>query len=82
MVENDGHRLAWGSSEGRLAPSARTVLIEFASSNGGVFSRQEAEEALGVGRDVTLKVINGMIEDGEVIKEGKARATRYRVARA
>lgn len=43
---------------------------------------EEAEEALGVGRDVTLKVINGMIEDGEVIKEGKARATRYRVARA
>ena len=43
---------------------------------------EKAEEALGVGRDVTLKVINGMIEDGEVIKEGKARATRYRVARA
>lgn len=82
MSEGDGLRLAWRSSDGELAPSARTVLIEYGKANGGVFSRQEAEEALGVGRDVTLKVINGMIEDGEVIKEGKARATRYRVARA
>lgn len=82
MVKGDGLRLAWRSSDGELAPSARTVLIEYGKANGGVFSRQEAEEALGVGRDVTLKVINGMIEDGEVIKEGKARSTRYRVARA
>ncbi len=82
MSEGDGLRLAWRSSDEELAPSARTVLIEYGKANGGVFSRQEAEEVLGVGRDVTLKVINGMIEDGDVIKEGKARATRYRVARA
>ena len=38
--------------------TARTVLIEFASENGGIFSRQEAEEALGTGRDGTLKAVS------------------------
>lgn len=60
---------------------AGLLLIEFASKHGGAFSRREAEEALGVGRDRTLKVINGMLEAGTIIKEGKARATRYFVAR-
>lgn len=80
--EGAGPRLSWKPFNENAVSAARTVLIEFASTRGGVFSRQEAEEALGTGRDGTLKVINGMIEDGTIVKEGKARATRYRVARA
>ena len=56
------------------------ALIKLAAENGGAFTRQEAEEALDAGRDVTLKVINGMLENGQLVKEGKARATRYRLA--
>ena len=56
------------------------TLIKLATDNGGAFTRQEAEEALDAGRDVTLKVINGMLENGQLVKEGKARATRYRLA--
>lgn len=82
MTEGGGLRLSWKPFGDEPMSTARTVLIEFASENGGIFSRQEAEEALGTGRDGTLKVINGMIEDGTIVKEGKARATRYRVARA
>ena len=56
------------------------ALVKFAASQGGTFTRQEAEAATGIGRDTTLKVINGMLEKGALVKEGKARATRYRVA--
>ena len=56
------------------------TLIKLATDNGGAFTRQEAEEALDAGRDVALKVINGMLESGQLVKEGKARATRYRLA--
>ncbi len=56
------------------------TLIKLATTNGGTFTRKEAEAATGTGRDVTLRIINGMVERGELLKEGKARATRYRVA--
>jgi len=58
------------------------ILFALGRENGGAFSRQEAEEALGMGRDMTLKVINGMLGEGKLVKEGNARATRYCVARA
>lgn len=80
--EGAGPRLSWKPFDEDSMSAAQTILIEFASTRGDVFSRQEAEEALGTGRDGTLKVINDMIEDGTIVKEGKARATRYRVARA
>ena len=57
----------------------RTVehfLIEFAFEHDG-FSRGEAQEVLGLGRDTTLKVINGLVQDGKLRKVGRARATRY-----
>lgn len=57
------------------------ALVKLAATNNGAFTRKEAEAATGAGRDVTLKIINGMLDRGELVKEGKARATRYRVAR-
>lgn len=54
------------------------LLITFASDKKG-FSREEAQEALGAGRDTTLKVINGLVKEGKLEKVGRARATRYRV---
>lgn len=44
------------------------------------FSREEAQQALGVGRDTALKVINGMVDQGALVKTGRARATRYRAS--
>lgn len=58
---------------------APELLVEFAGSVES-FSRPEAETVLHAARDVTLKVINGLIEEGALEKEGKARSTRYRLA--
>ncbi len=44
------------------------------------FSREDAQQALGVGRDTALKVINGMVDQGALVKTGRARATRYRAS--
>lgn len=54
------------------------LLVTFASDK-KAFSREEAQEALGTGRDATLKVINGLVKEGKLEKVGRARATRYRV---
>ncbi len=62
-------------------PSVERYLLTFALDHEEGFTRQEAQTALGTGRDTTLKVINGMLESGTLEKTGKARATRYRVAR-
>ncbi len=54
------------------------ALIRFALERPRGFTRQDASDALGTGRDVTLRVINGLLEEGALVKEGRARATRYR----
>ena len=63
----------------RAGHRVERVLIELGRNQGGSFTRQEAEDALGAGRDVALKVINGLLESGQLEKTGKARATRYHV---
>lgn len=54
-------------------------LISFALERGD-FSREEAQRALDVGRDTALKVINGMVASGALVKSGRARAVRYRAS--
>ena len=54
-------------------------LVSFARERES-FSREEVQEALGVGRDTALKVINGMVDEGALVKTGRARATRYRAS--
>ena len=61
------------------APRLERFLISFALGH-EEFSREEAQEALGVGRDTALKVINGMVDEGALVKTGRARATRYRAS--
>lgn len=55
------------------------LLVEFANTCES-FTRGEAQQVLGAGRDVTLQVLNGLVESGELKREGRARATRYRIA--
>lgn len=64
-----------GAGPGRL----ERFLVSFALER-GEFSREEAQRALDAGRDTTLKVINGMVASGALVKTGRARATRYRVS--
>lgn len=52
-------------------------LLRFAREH-GEFTRDEAQRELGLGRDATLKVINSLIEQGKLEKEGLTRAVRYR----
>ena len=61
------------------APRLERFLISFELEH-EEFSREEAQEALGVGRDTALKVINGMVDEGALVKTGRARATRYRAS--
>ena len=61
------------------APRLERFLISFALER-EEFSREEAQEVLGVGRDTALKVINGMIDEGALVKTGRARATRYQAS--
>ena len=56
------------------------LLISYALRRPEGFTRQEASAAMGTGRDVTLQVINGLLDEGRLVKEGRARATKYRVA--
>lgn len=63
----------------RSLPRGERALITFALER-GAFSREEAQEALGVGRDTALKVINDMVASGALVKTGRARATRYQVS--
>lgn len=84
----DTHRAAPGQEQGAMRVRVRSTipeqelshvkrfLISFAIERNG-FSREEAQEALGANRDATLKVINGLIEEGKLEKTGRARATRY-----
>lgn len=64
-----------GTGPGRL----ERFLVSFALER-DEFSREEAQRALDAGRDTTLKVINGMVASGALVKTGRARATRYRVS--
>ena len=64
-----------GAGPGRL----ERFLVSFALER-GEFSREEAQRALDAGRDTTLKVINGMVASGALVKTGRARATRYRAS--
>lgn len=64
-----------GAGPGRL----ERFLVSFALER-GEFSREEAQRALDAGRDTTLKVINGMVASGALVKTGRARATRYRIS--
>lgn len=70
------------AAEGRTDETAgeaklERYLMEFALDK-DEFTRQEAEQVLMANRDTTLKVINGLINKGQLERTGKARATRYR----
>lgn len=78
----DGDNARPCDSETELAfswDSGSRLLLEFASSRDS-FSRPEAQQVLGMGRDTALKVINGLVDEGKLERVGKARATRYRLA--
>lgn len=59
--------------------AAERLIIEYTRKTGGELSRQDAERVLSCGRDTALKVLNGLVERRIMAKEGKARATRYRI---
>lgn len=78
-IESCARPISGATADGRRI---ERTLIKLAAAKGGAFTRKEAESVTGAGRDVTLKIINGMVENGKLAKEGRARATRYRVVTA
>lgn len=56
-------------------------LLEFAQTR-SEFTRDDAQRVMGMGRDATLRVINGLLDKGKLERVGQTRAVRYRVASA
>ena len=43
----------------------------------GDITREDAEELLGISASTTLRLLKKMVEDGILLKQGKARNTKY-----
>ena len=47
---------------------------------GKAVTRAEVERALGIGKNAAVNVLNDLIRQGAIVKEGSARATSYRLS--
>lgn len=56
-------------------------VIAFANGDGGQLyvGVNELEEAMGISASSATRLLRKMIEDGVVLREGKAKSTRYRL---
>ena len=56
-------------------------VIAFANGDGGQLyvGVNEVEEAMGISASSATRLLRKMIEDGVVLREGKAKSTRYRL---
>ena len=56
-------------------------VIAFANGDGGQLyvGVNEVEEAMGISSSSATRLLRKMIEDGVVLREGKAKSTRYRL---
>jgi predicted HTH transcriptional regulator len=53
-------------------------VIRFVKKNKSITNRQ-CRELLSLGPDQVVHVFNKMVEDGELVREGKTVSTRYRL---
>jgi predicted HTH transcriptional regulator len=51
-------------------------VIRFVKKNKSITNRQ-CRELLGLGSDQVIHVFNKMVEDGELVREGKTVSTKY-----
>ena len=51
-------------------------ILEYIKMNGDII-REDAEELLGISASTTLRILKKMVEDGILLKQGKARNTKY-----
>ena len=51
-------------------------ILEYIKMNGDI-TRADAEELLGISASTTLRILKKMVEDGILLKQGKARNTKY-----
>ena len=51
-------------------------ILEYIKMNGDI-TREDAEELLGISASTTLRLLKKMVEDGILLKQGKARNTKY-----
>ena len=51
-------------------------ILEYIKMNGDI-TREAAEELLGISASTTLRILKKMVEDGILLKQGKARNTKY-----
>ena len=51
-------------------------ILEYIKMNGDI-TRADAEELLGISASTTLRIIKKMVEDGILLKQGKARNAKY-----
>ena len=87
---------ATGTAQGGAAPVRETYLgrgtlpggftyedylLEFAQTR-SEFTRDDAQRVMGMGRDATLRVINGLLDKGKLERVGQTRAVHYRVVSA
>ena len=56
-------------------------VIAFVNGDGGQLyvGVNEVEEAMGISASSATRLLRKMIEDGVVLREGKAKSTRYRL---
>ena len=51
-------------------------ILEYIKMNGDI-TREAAEELLGISASTTLRILKKMVEDGILLKQGKARNAKY-----
>ncbi len=61
-----------------VAPQVAEVesVMDYAKAHGS-FARKEAEDALGIGKDATLRYLETLVREGKLLRIGKGRGTRY-----
>lgn len=64
------------AAEGENGEKQQVMMI---MEGRGWFTRNEVEEAMGISASSATRLLRKMIEDGVVLREGKAKSTRYRL---
>ena len=64
------------TAEGENGEKQQVMMI---MEGRGWFTRNEVEEAMGISASSATRLLRKMIEDGVVLREGKAKSTRYRL---
>ena len=64
------------TAEGENGEKQQVMMI---MEGRGWFTRNEVEETMGISASSATRLLRKMIEDGVVLREGKAKSTRYRL---